>query len=571
MRGASQRAERSGFPTDIEPSAPVTLTGAGLQIIVDALDAAAVIVERHGGEVLWASRRWRDRFGEHGTWAKHMPSTVSTGESPLPGPGDTWQRTRTLRIAGTGDDLVELLLMGERAPNGTEIVAIIAPDRTGSGAAVSDRSEVNAIVDRLLDAADEQSAVPNASDLGPRRADNGGLAVLYVDLDRFKVVHDLVGTVETVRLLDVVSRRLAAAIGPDDLLFRLPSDEFVIVASAVAAPGAASEIAERLRMAVATMSDIGHDLALTASIGVAIADGQMSGDGLVSAAETAVYLAKGRGRNRVAVHDEELRSRTERHMVVERHLRTAIEHRDVSFAYQPVVDLHTGATIGAEALLRVGGDLGLSAVQVVAAAEHSGLMGAIGSLVLQGVQDQLGDLLADPERALTVMINLAATQLADVTLLGTLDAIVGDDRLAPGRIGIEVPEVVVRDSPDAFRALTERVRPNVAVGIDGFGTNLSSLGLLSSFSIDYVKIHRALTTTSTVSAESQMQIAEVVNLSQHQGVEVIALGVERREHATAMAELGCQVAQGFYFAGALTRDELIAMVERTGARNGPAM
>lgn len=530
----------------------------GMVQAIGAINLPVLVVERTGGRVLWASDAWLSRFGWQTHAARYVASSTELGESPMPAPGDSWQRTRSILLPDGTEDLTDLLLIGAIWPATSaddpsrdtddasdesavraEIVTMVAIERTTSSSVVTDRAEVMSIID---------SAIEDAND--------GSVAVLYVDLDRFKVVHDLVGNLEARRLLELVARRLGSTVRGSDLVFRLASDEFVIVSCELEHPAMAEELAERVRVSIATLPGQGHDLALTASIGVAISDDETSGEALLSAAETAVYLAKGRGRNRVAVHDDELRSRSQRLLTVERQLRRAIEQRDVGFAYQPVVHLASGTVLGAEALLRLGGEIGLSAVEVVAAAEHSGLMGTLGCLVLEGVHEQLDALIRDPENDYVVMFNLSATQLADDTLNITLSRLANDDTIPPGRLAVEVPEVVVREQREAFLQLAERIRPRFKLGIDGFGTSYDSLSRIDGLPIDYVKLHRSLTASIGSESDGRHEIGEIIAGLRARGLTVVALGVERQDQASVLAELGCSMAQGFLFAGAVRAGEL---------------
>ena len=299
-----------------------------------------------------------------------------------------------------------------------------------------------------------------------------------------------------------------------------------------------------------------------ASVGVAIASEGQSGDKLLSAAETAVYVAKGRGRNRVAVHDEDVRTRTERLMVVERQLREAIDQRDVRFAYQPVVELATGSVVGAEALLRLGGEIGLSAVEVVGAAEHSGLMGALGVLVLEGVDEQLGAFLRSAGDDHSIQVNMSATQLADEDLVRTLSRFADDVGITEGRIALEIPQIVVRDHRQAVDALARLVQPRFRFGVDGYGTGTISEAELDGLPIDYLKLHRGITTSlGRMPADERRQVELLVAHMRRRGVEVIGLGVESREQAEWLQEIGVTRAQGFLYAGAVTVDRLLELFE----------
>jgi len=520
------------------------LVAEGLSQAVKATDIAVAIVDRSTGLIRWTSDSWIDRFGEKDLIARHMPSATEFGESPLPPPGESWRRTRTLLFEDGAERLVDLVLVGATASDGSAIVSVVALDRAGSRSLVTELQQVMSFI---------EGAVAEASE--------GSVAVLYVDLDRFKVVHDLVGNIEALRILDLVNQRVAGTVRGSDLLFRLHSDEFVVIACELEHPAAAEELAERIRASVATLTDLGHDLAITASVGVAVADDVLSAEELLSAAETAVYVAKGRGRNRIALHDEELRTRTQRLMVVERQLRQAIDRKDVRFAYQPLVEIASGRVTGAEALLRLGGEVGLSAVEVVAAAEHSGLMGALGVLVLEGVDEQLSDFLRSSEDDHVIMVNLSATQLADEDLVRTLDRLAHRAGISPGRLAVEIPELVVRDHPKAVARLAKLVQPTFKLGIDGFGTGLLEFDALDQLPADYIKLHRSVTTSLTRSSSEEMdRIRVMIERAQTAGVDVVALGVEDQEQAVILGQLGCRKAQGFLYAGAVTSEKLLELV-----------
>ncbi len=192
----------------------------------------------------------------------------------------------------------------------------------------------------------------------------------------------------------------------------------------------------------------------------------------------------------------------------------------------------------------------------MAAAEHSGLMGTLGCLVLEGVHEQLDALIRDPENDYVVMFNLSATQLADDTLNITLSRLANDDTIPPGRLAVEVPEVVVREQREAFLQLAERIRPRFKLGIDGFGTSYDSLSRIDGLPIDYVKLHRSLTASIGSESDGRHEIGEIIAGLRARGLTVVALGVERQDQASVLAELGCSMAQGFLFAGAVRAGEL---------------
>lgn len=535
-----------GADNDAAPSLGAASVGllVALGTIVDTGRVACIVVDRFSGEVLWRSERWIERFGVKSHLGRHHQSSTELGEIPLPPADETWHRKTSLVRSDGTPEVSELTLVSTPGPAGTPYVSVIAADQPSNRPIINDRSEVCGIIG-------------GAIEVGTGRSHE--IAVLYVDLDRFKVVHDLVGNLETIRLLDLVRRCIRAAVRPSDLVLRLPSDEFVVVLSDLDRVSTAERVADEVRVAIATLSDVGHEVALTASVGVALSEPGQDGDSLLSAAETAVYLAKGRGRNRVAVHDEELRARSERLLVVERQLRRSIDRREVKFAYQPVVEMNSGEVVGAEALLRLGGDVGLSAVEVIQAAENSGLMGALGALVLDGVDEQLSTLIRDRSDAFQVMINVSEAQLDDEYLLESLVRLASDSTIKPGRLSIEVPEAVAISNPEAVVRLAELIRPHFRLGIDGFGTMVASTALLESLPLDYIKLHRSITASATSMANRQ-RVAELVQAARSLDIQTVALGVESREQVDALRSVGCRQAQGFLYVGAVAATDLLDLI-----------
>ena len=545
MKGATQLQTRpenvSAGPSEDELGDVVNY---GLRLAIAAGDLSVAIAERATGRVQWRSEAWLDRFGDVDLLARHIPSSTELGELPLPPPGESWQRTRTMLLADGSEDLMDLVLLGSTTQTGVEFVTVMAKDRAGRGPSISDRVEIVNVINGALE-----------------EAVDGTVAVLYVDLDRFKVIYELIGSVNSVRVMEQVFRRLASTIRATDLLFRLPGDEFVVVASELGSAVAAHELAEKLRANVASMSEVAKDLALTASVGVAVADAEHTGESLLSGSETAVQLAKGRGRNRIAIHDDEIRSRNDRLQVVERQLRRAIERRDVRFAFQPVVALATGELVGAEALLRLGGDVGLTAMEVVAAAEKSGLMGALGALVLEGVDHQLGEWLRTTENPeACAMVNLAGSQLSDKGLIQVMQDI-ANSGYADRRLAIEVPEQIIRNHRGEFMDLVSAIKPRFKIGIDGFGHHAGALHEYEDLGIDYVKLHRAITAKIATDENEQARLHDILGDAAKYNVDVIALGVEDKDQAKALSDIGCRKAQGFLYAGALSSSELLDLAD----------
>ncbi len=416
MRGAAQKAS----PT--EPVGPRTLGATAAEIddivaygpllAITAADLVVAVAERTTGRLRWRSDAWLDRFGSVETVARHLPTSHEFAELPLPPAGESWRRSRTLAHQNGDETLYDLVLVGASTARGTQFVTILAIERIGVGQVITDRPEVLGLIADSL-----QGAEPNS------------VATVYVDIDRFERIVSAVGNLQAVRVLEQISRKLSSTMRATDSLFRLQGDEFLILAPGLQEAAHAEELGERVRSAIATIPEPADGLTVTASVGVAVNDENQGAEGLLAAAETAVQLAKGRGRDRVVLSRDDLPSVHERILTVERQLRRAIEHRQVRFSYQPLVRLDDRRIVGAEALLRVGGDVGLSATEVVSTAERAGLMGALGVLVFEGVEEQLGDWLVEPSERRRVMVNAAPSQLQDAEFMELLAELSRQDAL----------------------------------------------------------------------------------------------------------------------------------------------
>jgi diguanylate cyclase (GGDEF)-like protein len=545
IRGAAQKSTPAEVvvPRTLGAPAPEVeeIVTKGPRLAITAADLAAVVAERTTGRIQWRSEAWIDRFGEIETLAKHLPEMMEFVELPLPPAGESWRRTRTLQTIDGDEVLFDLVLIGASTERGTHFVTVLATERIGSGMVVTDRPQVLEILEEAL-----------------IEAEAGSVAVLHIDLDRFERIVNEVGTVQAVRLIEQASRKISSTMRATDMLFRLQGDEFLIVAVGLAGRERAEELAERIRSAIASLPDPTDELVLTASVGVAVSEAEQNPANLLAGAETAVHLAKGRGRNRVVVvSDDPLPSRSERLSSVERQLRRAIEQRDVRFAYQPLVNLEDRAVVGAECLLRIGGDVGLSATDVVTTAERCGLMGALGILVVEGIEEQLGDWLVEPGLSRLAMMNVAPSQLTDPEFIAMLEVLAEHDELA-GHFGIEMLAPAALGNLSHLASLAERLSPNVAIGADGWSDLDVPLKALSDAGFGYLKLHRNLVTQLAGDEVLRSRAARLVSEAIDRGMDVYAIGVEKETEVEALSQIGCQAAQGFLFSAAVTASEFLS-------------
>jgi diguanylate cyclase (GGDEF)-like protein/PAS domain S-box-containing protein len=406
------------------------------------------------------------------------------------------------------------------------------------------------------------------------RADRAGThaAVLFVDVDNFKLINDSYGHLAGDEVLIALSQLLQAHIRPYDTLARLSGDEFGVVCESFADPREAIAVAERIRKAFAAPFGIaGHQLHVTVSIGVAATSGERAtADGLLQDADVALYRAKERGRDRVELFDDELRARAQRRMLIEEALRSAPDQ--LSVHYQPQVELTTGRLTGFEALARwthptlgrVGPD------EFIPIAEQSDLILGIGRYVLHEATAQLATWeAAHPELHLKMAVNLSSRQLTDDTLVAVVRDAVRAAGIDPSSLCLEITESVVMEDAAASVTVLQALKAlGVRLAIDDFGTGYSSLAYLKRFPVDFLKVDRTFVAGVGRAAEDTVIVASVIDLARSLGLDVIAEGVESETQLSELAELGCGQAQGFLWSPALPGADAGALIGLAAGQQG---
>ena len=387
-----------------------------------------------------------------------------------------------------------------------------------------------------------------------RRRDRarGVLAVLFLDLDRFKVINDSLGHRVGDHVLQAMAGRLRRFIRASDTLARLGGDEFVLVAEDVVDEQAAIDLGTRITEAGRQPGQ--EELVCTVSVGIAItADARQSPEALLQEADLALYRAKDRGRDRAEVFDEDLRTRAVGRLGTERMLRRAIEERRLRIEYQPIFDLRSGHVVCAEALVRVfDPDAGLlQPASFLDVAEETGLLIAIDECVLAEAVDQAaswhGRFAASGFSG--VAVNVTTRHLADARFAQEVVTLLDAHSLPRDHFQVEVTERVLMEASNSAMTALRRLRDSgVKVGLDDFGTGYSSLAYLRQFPLDFVKIDRSFVQGLTVRVGEDAIVAAIIGLAHAIGLYVEAEGVETAGQLDALNLLGCDRAQGFLLA-----------------------
>jgi diguanylate cyclase (GGDEF)-like protein/PAS domain S-box-containing protein len=383
---------------------------------------------------------------------------------------------------------------------------------------------------------------------------DGVVALLFVDLDRFKAVNDNLGHDAGDRLLIAVSERLAELMRDSDTVARLGGDEFVILAQDIDGEGEALALAERVLDALERPVLLGStEVAMLASVGISVSrDGDADPDGMLREADVAMYRAKAAGGRRLKLFDESLRQELITRLEIEGRLRHALPRHELVLAYQPIMPLAGGYAIGAEALLRWrpdGADRPPGSEMLPGSflprAQESELIVQIGNWVLHTACEQ-----AERWRregiAIPVSVNISARELTEVDLAERVREELAYGRL-PGRaLCLDISEdAVARDPERARSALKDLKRLGVCIALDNFGSGDFSLGLPSNMPLDILKIDRALVQGSDLDKERRAVFAATLALAREAGLTAVAVGIETNRQLAVMRQLDCSVGQGF--------------------------
>ncbi|MDH4133277.1 MAG: EAL domain-containing protein, partial [Gammaproteobacteria bacterium] len=377
------------------------------------------------------------------------------------------------------------------------------------------------------------------------------VAVLFVDLDRFKTINDSLGHEAGDELLKVVARRLNETLRPGDILARTGGDEFVLALSNVAHVDDVARIASRMLSRLAPAITIGgRELFVTPSIGITLYPfDDRRGEQLLRNADTAMFQAKERGGNTFCFYTAELNARAERQLTLETGLRHALKRGELHLLYQPQVDVRTGALLGAEALLRwQHPEWGLILPsEFIPLAEETGLILPIGEWVLEQACAQAQAWREAGHGELRVAVNLSGRQLPEKTLIDSIETLFGKFPHARGMLEVEITEsILMQDLEETAAVLEGLTRLGIRVAMDDFGTGYSSLSYLKRLPIDALKIDQSFVRDITVDADDAAIVQAVIAMARHLDIQVLAEGVETAEQLAFLQRHGCDSMQGYF-------------------------
>ncbi len=384
------------------------------------------------------------------------------------------------------------------------------------------------------------------------RRSGGHVALLFIDLDHFKRINDNLGHEVGDLLLRAVARRLKEQVRAYDIVARLGGDEFTIVLGDLEFPDDAAAVARKILNALRKPFPLSEDVEVGVSASIGISTFPGCGDDaetLMRTADVAMYQAKRDGRNLHAFYQPEMNSRGHGALMLEQGLRAAVEKETLTLHYQPQFDLRTGRMVGLEALLRwEHGGRPIEPSIFVPILEDTGLMVRAGQWVLAAGcrQRKAWSGLLPPD--CTLALNLSARQFADKFLVQTLRRILQQTELPASQIELELTESMLMASNECTYAVLDTLKSmGLRLSVDDFGTGYSSLAYLKQFPLDALKIDRQFIRNLTTSDKDAAIATSIIQLAHNLDLEVVAEGVETAEQLAILIELGCDIAQGYYF------------------------
>jgi len=402
-----------------------------------------------------------------------------------------------------------------------------------------------------------------------RGRSEANFAVLFLDLDRFKLINDGYGHQAGDRLLVEIAHRLRRAVRPGDTVARLGGDEFTVLIPDLSGQNEAISVAQRIHDSLEKPFQIGEqEVFTTASTGIAVSSTRYDNpDEILRDADIAMYHAKAAGRARHHMYDEAMHPIVLSQLHMENDLRRAIEREEFRLHYQPIVDTSSGVIVACEALLRwQHPDLGLlPPSEFLRLAEETGIINPIGEWVLRSGCKQARQWMQqlNGQGSPAVSINLFSRQFSRTELVVYVQQLLEEIQLPPDRLQLEITESAIIDVPELAIDVLQRLRNlGVKVHIDDFGTGYSSLAYLQRFAVDTLKIDRGFIRRLGANSGGAEIVRTIITLARNLGMDALAEGIEQPEQLAITREMGCGFAQGYLFSKPLPPEEIIELLKK---------
>ncbi|MBT8121923.1 MAG: EAL domain-containing protein, partial [Gammaproteobacteria bacterium] len=407
------------------------------------------------------------------------------------------------------------------------------------------------------------------SGLAQARRQQTMLALLFLDLDRFKIINDSLGHAVGDQLLRVISRRLKNCLREGDTIARLGGDEFMVLLPGIrSAPDAGRIGTKIINSLTEPVSCNGHELHITTSVGISVYpfDGSDT-ETLVKHADISMYRAKDIGRNKMVYFTAEMNAGSRKKLLLETNLRSALEKDQLHLVYQPMVDITRNTIIGVEALLRWDHPtLGyVSPLEFIPIAEESGLIIPIGEWVLHTAFRQLRKWHDAGFEDLTVAVNLSSAQLSRPGFEDIMEIALRESDISPDKVELEVTEnVAMRNIDSAIVTLEKLKDKGMNIAMDDFGTGYSSLGYLRKLPIDTVKIDRSFVSGIPDSKEDALIAQTIIAMAHSMNLSLIVEGVENVRQLNFFRQQGCHIVQGYLFSKPVRARNILKMLRTRG-------
>ena len=391
------------------------------------------------------------------------------------------------------------------------------------------------------------------------------VALLFLDLDRFKSINDSLGHIVGDELLKAVAERLIGCVRDSDTVARWGGDEFTLILTNIGHPLDVAKIAQKILDALSKPFILGPELFITASIGITLypSDGQ-DVDNLFRNADAAMYQAKEQGKNNYKFYTAEMNQAAIERLSMENRLRHALERKELSLHYQPQVDLTTGRIIGVEALARwQTEDQGwIPPSRFIPMAEETGLINQIGEWVLRAACEQNRAWQEAGLPTIRVVVNISGRQFKETQLMRTIQQVLMETDLSPQHLGIELTEsVIMQNAEITISTLRDLTKLGIQISVDDFGTGYSSLSYLKRFPLHILKIDPSFVREITTNASDAAIATSIITLAHSLKLKVMAEGVETKSELLFLKSLGCDEMQGYYFSKPLPAEAMTRLLK----------